>query len=101
MNSVIMDNVELGDESIAGALSFIRAEEKIPQRSLVIGNPGRIIRKVSDEMIAWKTKGTELYQQLPKEMSNNFESCQPLAEIPPNRPMQEMLYETWNRIKAK
>src|SRR5258705_6866043 len=33
MNSVIMDNVELGDESIVGALTFIKEGEKIPPRS--------------------------------------------------------------------
>jgi carbonic anhydrase/acetyltransferase-like protein (isoleucine patch superfamily) len=29
MNCVIMDNVELGDECIVGALSLIKADEKI------------------------------------------------------------------------
>src|SRR3954465_1522377 len=66
MNSVIMDNVELDDECIVGALSFIKEGEKFPARSLIIGNPAKVIREVSDEMIAWKTKGTQLYQQLPK-----------------------------------
>src|SRR4029078_2735460 len=65
MNSVIMDNVDLGDECIVGALSFIKEAEKIPPRSLVAGNPAKIIKQVSDEMIVWKTKGTILYQQLP------------------------------------
>jgi phenylacetic acid degradation protein/carnitine operon protein CaiE len=101
MNSVIMDNAELGDECIVGALSFIREDEKIPRRSLVVGNPGKIIKEVSDEMIAWKGKGTRLYQELPKEMSENFESCQPLHELPADRPGQEMLYETWNKIKSR
>src|SRR6266550_6930191 len=36
MNSVIMDNVELGDECIVGALSFINEAEKFPPRSLVV-----------------------------------------------------------------
>src|SRR5215216_4348246 len=63
MNSVIMDEVELGDESIVGALTFIRQGEKIPIRSLIAGNPGKIIKQVSDEMMAWKTEGTKLYQQ--------------------------------------
>ncbi|MEK7256324.1 MAG: transferase hexapeptide repeat family protein, partial [Bacteroidota bacterium] len=62
MNAVVMDNVEIGEECIVGALCFVPAEMKIPRRSLVVGNPGKIIREVSDEMIAWKTKGTELYQ---------------------------------------
>src|SRR5215217_2501986 len=51
MNSVIMDNVELGDECIIGALTFIKTDEKIPARSLVAGNPGKIFKAVSDEMI--------------------------------------------------
>lgn len=100
MNSVIMDNVVLGDECIVGALSFIREDEKIPQRSLVVGNPGKIIKMVTDEMIEWKSKGTRLYQELPKEMFANFEPCQPLHELPANRPGQEILYETWNKIKS-
>ena len=56
MNAVLMDNVELGAESIVGALSFIKAETKIPPRSLVVGNPAKVIKQVSDEMIAWKSK---------------------------------------------
>src|ERR1700741_953544 len=51
MNSVIMDNVEMGDECIIGALSFIKADEKIESRSLIAGNPAKFIKKVSDQMI--------------------------------------------------
>src|SRR5215471_14906637 len=47
MNSVIMDDVELGNECIVGALTFIREGEKIPDRSLVVGNPGKTIKQVS------------------------------------------------------
>jgi phenylacetic acid degradation protein/carnitine operon protein CaiE len=101
MNCVIMDNVELGDECIIGALSFIKEGEKIPGRSLVAGNPAKIIKPVSDEMIAWKTKGTELYQQLPKEMFQFFQPCEPLREIPTDRPKQEILYKNWNEIRSK
>jgi carbonic anhydrase/acetyltransferase-like protein (isoleucine patch superfamily) len=80
MNAVIMDNVELGDESIIGALTFIKQDEKIPARSLVAGNPGKIIKQVSDEMIAWKTEGTKLYQLLPKEMFESWKEVEPLRE---------------------
>src|SRR3954465_5480278 len=41
MNAVIMDNVELGDECIVGALSFIKADEKFARRSLIVGNPAK------------------------------------------------------------
>ena len=101
MNSVIMDNVELGDESIVGALSFIKEGEKIPSRSLVVGNPARILKKVSDEMIEWKTKGTYLYERLPKELFEDWKPCEPLRNIPNDRPTQDILYNTWNRIKNR
>ncbi len=101
MNAVIMDDVYIGDGSIIGALSFIKAGEKIPERSLVVGNPGKIIKKVSDEMLDWKTKGTALYQRLPKEMRDEAFACEPLSTIPEDRPQQEKLYEIWNEIKKQ
>ncbi|HMU03214.1 MAG TPA: transferase hexapeptide repeat family protein, partial [Saprospiraceae bacterium] len=67
MNSVIMDEVVIGDECIIGALTFVKAGENFPSRSLIVGNPARVIRQVSDEMIEWKTEGTKLYQQLPSD----------------------------------
>lgn len=100
MNAVVMDNVDLGDESVVGALSFIKAGEKIPRRSLVAGNPAKLIKQVSDEMIQWKTDGTALYQSLPKEMHENWQACEPLTEVPASRPPQEMLYKTWKDIKG-
>ena len=101
MNSVIMDEVEIGEESIIGALCFIKAKTIIPRRSLVVGNPGKVIKQVSDEMIAWKTKGTQLYQRLPKDCYDSLKPCEPLREIPADRPKQEALYEIWNKIKNK
>ncbi len=101
MNAVIMDEVELGDECIVGALAFIKTGEKIPPRSLVVGNPARIVRQVSDEMIEWKTRGTRLYQQLPEECRQHLRPCTPLREVPEDRPAQEVLYETWHSIREK
>jgi len=100
MNSVIMDNVVLGEECIVGALTFIKADEKIPPRSLVAGNPGKIIKQVSDEMIKWKTDGTRLYQSLPKDMFEHWKQCEPLRELDANRPPQETLYKTWKEISG-
>ena len=100
MNSVIMDDVVVGDECIIGALSFIRAKENIPNRSLVVGNPAKIIKEVSDDMINWKTKGTQLYQSLPQECHGSLKSCEPLRKMPANRPTQEVLFETWNKVKG-
>lgn len=101
MNSVIMDNVEIGEGTIVGALSFVKAGQKIPARSLLVGNPAKIIKEVSDQMLDWKTKGTKLYQSLPAELHESLEECEPLREIPENRPTQESLYEIWEKIKQE
>jgi phenylacetic acid degradation protein len=97
MNAVIMDNVELGDECIVGALSFIKQGEKIPARSLVAGNPGKIIKEVSDEMIAWKTEGTKLYQVLPEEMLHSWKETEPLRKIPDSLPTQKGDYKPFKK----
>ena len=101
MNAVIMDNVIIGQECIVGALCFIPAETQIPDRSLVVGNPGKIIKQVSNEMIAWKTQGTKLYQQLPGEAYESLIPCEPLREVPADRPSQDLLYKTWKEINKK
>ncbi len=101
MNAVIMDRVTVGAESIVGALTFIKSEANIPPRSLVVGNPGKIIREVSQEMVDWKTKGTQLYQQLPAECQASLVPCQPLRKVPADRPPQEVQYRTWKEIKGE
>ncbi len=99
MNSVIMDNAVIGDHCIIGALSFIKANAVIPENKLVVGNPARVIKDVSEEMIAWKTKGTKLYQSLPADCFNHLNEVEPLRKMPKDRPSQEKLYEVWDKIK--
>jgi carbonic anhydrase/acetyltransferase-like protein (isoleucine patch superfamily) len=95
MNAVVMDHAVVGDECIVGALCFIPSEMEIPTRKVVVGNPAKIIKDVSDEMIQWKTEGTKLYQGLPREMYNSWKPCEPLREIPRNLPKQNADYKTW------
>jgi len=97
MNAVLMDEVEIGDESIIGALSFIKAKTRIPSRSLVAGNPARIIREVSDDMIDWKTEGTRIYQQLPEQMRTQWKVVEPLRSIPTDRPSQPTSYRIFEK----
>lgn len=99
MNSVIMDRVVLEEECIVGALSFIKADEIFERRSLIVGNPAKKIKEVSDEMIRWKTAGTQLYQALPKDMQEHWQVVEPLREIPPNLPGQSNSYPTWNELR--
>lgn len=101
MNAVIMDNVILGDECIVGALSFIKADEIIPNRSVVVGNPAKIVKSVSDEMIQWKTEGTKIYQQLARDMHHEWKECAPLRTSSSQGKTQEANFETWTKRKEK
>jgi phenylacetic acid degradation protein len=100
MNSVIMDDCNIGDECIIGALCFVKGEMNIPNRKIVVGNPAEIKGEVSDEMISWKTKGTELYQDLPNECHTLMKECEPLKEMEKNRKeKQKNIFKTWKKTK--
>jgi phenylacetic acid degradation protein len=102
MNAVIMDQVLLGDECIVGALSFIKANEIFEARSLIVGNPAKAIKKVSEEMMKWKTAGTQLYQQLPHQLQNSLQPCEPLTSVPVGYGEQlTSHYSTWNETKKE
>lgn len=101
MNAVVMDNATVGAGSIVGALCFIPAEMQIPERKVVVGNPAKIVKDVSDEMLAWKTEGTRLYQSLPAQLRASLKTVEPLREVPANRPQQEMVYRTLRETLPK
>ena len=66
---------------------------------LIVGNPAKKIKEVTDEMINWKTEGTALYQQLPKAIFESWAACEPLRTIPENQKLQISNYKTWNEKK--
>lgn len=66
---------------------------------MVVGNPAKIIKDVSDEMLKWKTEGTGWYQRLPKELHETLIECEPLREVPEDRKDQNADYSTWGNKK--
>lgn len=100
MSAVIMDRASIGAGSIIGALTFVPADLEIPERKVVVGNPARIIKDVSDEMLAWKTEGTKLYQQLPGRLHETLRPCEPLREVPADRRSQDRVYHTWHERRS-
>lgn len=96
MNAVVMDEVVLGEECIVGALTFIKQGSVFDRRSLLVGNPAKRIREVTDEMIAWKTAGTKIYQQLAGDMLQHWKECEPLREkVAEDK--QEATYQPWKK----
>jgi carbonic anhydrase/acetyltransferase-like protein (isoleucine patch superfamily) len=97
MNAVIMDDAIIGDECIVGALSFVSAGTSFENRKIIVGNPAKAIKEVSNEMIEWKTKGTKLYQNLPSELYQTLKVVEPLRQIPSDRPKQQEIYQRWKK----
>jgi phenylacetic acid degradation protein len=100
MNAVVMDDAVIGAECIVGALSFVPADMRIPARKVVVGNPARIVKDVTDAMVAWKSEGTRLYQQLPAQLHKTLKPCEPLRELPADRAKPAISYRTWNATRG-
>jgi phenylacetic acid degradation protein len=104
VNAVILDGAVIGAECIVGALCFVPSEMQVPARKVVVGNPARIAKDVTDEMLAWKTEGTALYQGLPARLRASLAPCEPLREIPPDRAArvaaQQAGYHTWHETRG-
>ena len=101
MNSVIMDGAVIADECIVGAMAFVKAESVFAPRQLIVGNPAKAIKEVSQQTLAWKTAGTKLYQSLPKDCHETLREVEPLREIPKDRPVQEDFYKTLAQLKKQ
>ena len=100
MNAVVMDRAVVGAGCIIGALTFVPADMVIPERKVVVGNPAKIVKDVSDEMLAWKSEGTRLYQGLPARCHDTLRAVEPLRELPQGRTTQPQVYKTWNETRG-
>lgn len=86
MNAVIMDGAVIGEESIVAACSFVKAAFTCESRSLVVGSPAKVLRKVEDKEIAWKSAGTAQYQDLTNRCLTTMEQVAPLTQVEADRP---------------
>ncbi|WP_458699648.1 gamma carbonic anhydrase family protein [Sulfurospirillum sp. 1307] len=51
MSATILDGAVIGKESIVGANSLVTKNKKFPPRSLIIGNPAKVVRELTDEEV--------------------------------------------------
>lgn len=61
MGVIILNNAEIGEESIIGAGTLITPDTIIPPRSLVLGSPGKVRREVTDEELKWIRRSADNY----------------------------------------
>ena len=101
MNAVVLDNTDIGEGCIIGALTLVPEGMEIPPRKLVVGTPAKIIKDVTNEMLNWKKEGTKIYQQLPKDMYRSFKPCEPLRSVPKFRKSQAIFYQTLKKAVSE
>ena len=68
---------------------------------VVVGNPAKVVKDVTDEMLRWKSEGTALYQQLPQAMRDGWTVVEPLRRVPANRPAQSAMLKTWKETSNR
>ena len=81
----LLDGAEIGESSVVAALSFVKAGMFVPPHMLVAGIPGRLVRELTEEEVAIKTKGTGIYQMLAKRSLASMRTCEALTQPEPNR----------------
>jgi len=99
MNAVVMDDAIVGENSIIGALCFVPSGMQIPANKVVVGNPAKIVKDASEEMVKWKHEGTLLYQKIAKTGIASLQACEPLRDASKRKQKQETDYLIWQKVK--
>lgn len=85
MNSVVLDGAAIGDESLVAAMSLVKNDLVTPPRSLVAGNPAKVIRQLAQEAVIWRNDGDGEYQRLADRSRTSMIECEPLRAPQPDR----------------
>ena len=63
MGAIVLNGAKIGSNCLIGAGALITENKIIPDRSLVIGAPGKIVRQLTDNEVAALAKSALHYQQ--------------------------------------
>ena len=72
IGAVILNNAKIGKNCIIGAKALITENKVIPDNSLVIGSPGKVVREVSEEEKKAVWENTKHYQDNWKKYSKSI-----------------------------
>jgi carbonic anhydrase/acetyltransferase-like protein (isoleucine patch superfamily) len=63
MGSIVLDNAEVGDECFIAAGALVPPRMKVPNRSFVMGRPGKVVRKVTENDLLSIDAGVASYKE--------------------------------------
>ena len=90
MNAVILDNAVIGDENLVAALALVKSDTVTPPRSLVVGNPAKVVKTFEPHQVTWRNNGEGEYQKLAKAALTGLVEAEPLREASPERQAQRV-----------
>lgn len=61
MGAIVMDLVQVGPRCIIGAGSLLTEGSVFPEKSLILGRPGKVVRPLTDEELAFLPKSAQNY----------------------------------------
>ncbi len=85
MNAVVLDNAVIGPENLIAALSLVKSDTVTPPRSLMAGNPARIVKTFEPHQVTWKNDGEGEYQKLARAALAGIVEAEPLTAPEANR----------------
>jgi phenylacetic acid degradation protein len=86
MNAVVMDGADVGTRALVAANSFIPAGLVVPADHLAAGNPGKVVKELDADALAWKANGIRVYQELARRSRASLVPAVALTEVEPDRP---------------
>jgi len=73
IGAIVLNGARIGRDCLIGAHSLIPEGKEIPERSLVMGSPGKVVRELTDEHIQRIRKGPleyiKAWQRIKREMA--------------------------------
>jgi phenylacetic acid degradation protein len=90
MNSVIMDAADIGESSIVAANTFVKTGMKVPPRSMVAGNPGKVMRELTEKEITNRVRANLGYQKLAMRSLIAMQETVALTEAEPGRQRKQV-----------
>ena len=85
MSAVVLDHAVIGAESLVASLALVKNDMIVPPRSLVVGNPARVVKSFTPEQVTWRNDGDGEYQRLARELLTDCHECVPLTAPEPGR----------------
>ena len=72
IGAVILNKAKIGKNCIIGAKALITENKEIPDNSLVVGSPGKVLRKVTEDEKKARVENTKHYQNNWKKYSKSI-----------------------------